>query len=237
MKYHALLTTDQGLNTPPTNPCNLLEFGFLKLAAGETYHGESGDREILAVLLGGKASFTVGTKQFEKVGGRPNVFNGKPHAVYIPAKSGFSIQAEEALEIALCYGWIDGQKQTHSTNFWLQKFTPRAAKSVWSQINREKALALIEAGKMKPTGLKEIESAKADGRWDAAYASASKATVPYELQAALDANPRAKAFFGTLNSRNRYGILYRVQAAKKAETRSQRIAQFVEMLERHETLY
>jgi 5-deoxy-glucuronate isomerase len=101
MKYHALLTANQGLNTPPTNPCSLLDFGFLKLGAGETYRGESGEREILAVILGGRASFSVGTKQFEKVGGRPNVFNGTPHAVYIPAKSSFSIQAESALEIAL----------------------------------------------------------------------------------------------------------------------------------------
>jgi uncharacterized protein YdeI (YjbR/CyaY-like superfamily) len=148
-----------------------------------------------------------------------------------------TVSYAEALETALCYGWIDGQKQTHSTEFWLQKFTPRSAKSVWSQINREKALALVEAGKMKPAGLKEIERAKGDGRWDAAYASASKVTVPEDFQAALDANARAKAFFGTLDSRNRYGILYRVQTAKKAETRSRRIAQFVQMLERHETLY
>jgi 5-deoxy-glucuronate isomerase len=101
MKYHALLTANNGLNTPPTNPCKLLEFGFLKLGAGETYSNESGDREVLAVLLGGKASFEVGEKRFEKVGGRPNVFSGKPHSIYIPAKCNFSIQGEGAAEIAL----------------------------------------------------------------------------------------------------------------------------------------
>lgn len=101
MKYHALLTADNGLNTPPTNPCNLLEFGFLKLGAGETYSNESGERETLAVLLGGRASFEVGEKRFEKVGGRPNVFSGKPYSVYIPAKSKFTITADSAVEVAL----------------------------------------------------------------------------------------------------------------------------------------
>lgn len=101
MKYHALLTADNGLNTPPNNPCKLLEFGFLKLGAGNTYHGESGDREMLAVLLGGRASIAAGKQRFEEVGGRPNVFNGKPHSVYIPAGTEFEIQAKTALEIAL----------------------------------------------------------------------------------------------------------------------------------------
>src|SRR5512138_2165821 len=101
MKYHALLTANNGLNKPPTNPCKLLDFGFLKLGAGETYGGASGDREMLAVLLGGRASFEVGKKRFENVGGRPNVFNGKPHSVYIPANSKFTIKAESATEIAL----------------------------------------------------------------------------------------------------------------------------------------
>ena len=101
MKYHSLLTTDNGLNTPSTNPCKLLGFGFLKLGAGETYSGESGDREMLAVLLGGRASFVVGKQSFEKVGARPNVFSGKPYSVYIPAKNKFDIQAEGAVEIAL----------------------------------------------------------------------------------------------------------------------------------------
>ena len=101
MKYHSLLTANNGLNTPSTNPCQLLEFAFLKLAAGETYSADSGDREVLAVLLGGKASFEIGGKRFEKIGGRPNVFNGKPHSVYIPAGSKFTIAAESAVEIGL----------------------------------------------------------------------------------------------------------------------------------------
>ncbi|MCL4368199.1 MAG: YdeI/OmpD-associated family protein [Actinobacteria bacterium] len=130
-----------------------------------------------------------------------------------------------------------GEKQAYGEQFWLQKFTPRSDKSVWSKINKEKALALIKAGKMQPAGLEQIERAKSDGRWDAAYDSASKATVPLDLQSALDGNTRAKAFFGTLDSRNRYAVLFRIQTAKKAETRAKRISQFVQMLERHEKIY
>ena len=148
-----------------------------------------------------------------------------------------SVSYDEAVEIALCFGWIDGQKQTHSDQFWLQKFTRRSDKSIWSKINRDKALALIEAKKMKPAGLKEIERAKLDGRWDAAYDSSSKATVPSDFQSALDGNAQAKAFFGTLDSRNRYAVLFRIQTAKKAETRARRISQFVLMLERHEKVH
>ena len=153
------------------------------------------------------------------------------------AKKGADIQSvsyDEAIEIALCFGWIDGQKQAHSEQFWLQKFTRRSDKSVWSKINKEKALALIKAGNMKPAGLEQIEFAKTDGRWDAAYDSASKATVPSDFQSALDANARATGFFEALDSRNRYAILFRIQTANKAETRARRIAQFVQMLERHE---
>jgi uncharacterized protein YdeI (YjbR/CyaY-like superfamily) len=156
------------------------------------------------------------------------------------AKKGANIQSvsyDEAVEIALCFGWIDGQKQAHSEQFWLQKFTRRSDKSIWSKINKEKALALIKAGTMKPAGLKEIERAKIDGRWDAAYDSASKATVPSDFQSALDSNARAKDFFGTLDSRNRYAVLFRIQTAKKAETRAKRISQFVQMLERHEKVH
>jgi len=148
-----------------------------------------------------------------------------------------SVSYEEAIEVALCFGWIDGQKQAHSDQFWLQKFTRRSDKSVWSKINRDKALALIEAKKMKSAGLKEIERAKLDGRWDAAYDSSSKATVPSDFQSALDGNVRAKAFFETLDSRNRYAVLFRIQTAKKAETRAKRISQFVLMLERHEKVH
>lgn len=148
-----------------------------------------------------------------------------------------SVSYDEAIEIALCFGWIDGQKQAHSEQFWLQKFTRRSAKSVWSKINKEKALTLIKAGNMKPAGLEQIECAKMDGRWDAAYDPASKATVPGDFQSALDGNTRARDFFETLDSRNRYAILFRIQTAKKAETRARRIAQFVQMLERHEKVY
>jgi uncharacterized protein YdeI (YjbR/CyaY-like superfamily) len=148
-----------------------------------------------------------------------------------------SVSYDEAIEISLCFGWIDGQKQAHSDQFWLQKFTRRSDKSVWSKINRDKALALIKAKKMKPAGLKEIERAKLDGRWDAAYDSSSKATVPSDFQSALDGNARAKAFFGTLDSRNRYAVLFRIQTAKKAETRAKRISKFVLMLERHEKVH
>ncbi|MDB5805712.1 MAG: bacteriocin-protection protein [Betaproteobacteria bacterium] len=148
-----------------------------------------------------------------------------------------SVSYDEAVEIALCCGWIDGQKQAHSEQFWLQKFTPRSNKSIWSKINRDKALALIKAGKMKAAGLHEVERAKSDGRWDAAYDAASKATIPGDFQSALDGNARAKAFFGTLESRNRYAILFRIQTAKKAETRARKIAQFIQMLERHEKVH
>ncbi|MBO1112279.1 YdeI/OmpD-associated family protein [Bordetella petrii] len=148
-----------------------------------------------------------------------------------------SVSYNEAVEIALCFGWIDGQKQAHSEQFWLQKFTRRSDKSIWSKINKEKALALVKAGAMKPAGLREIERAKADGRWDAAYDSASKATVPGDFQSALDGNARAKDFFGTLDGRNRYAVLFRIQTAKKAETRAKRISQFVQMLERHEKVH
>jgi uncharacterized protein YdeI (YjbR/CyaY-like superfamily) len=148
-----------------------------------------------------------------------------------------SVSYDEAIEIALCFGWIDGKKQAYNDQFWLQKFTRRSDKSVWSKINRDKALALIEAKKMKPAGLKEIERAKLDGRWDAAYDSSSKATVPSDFQSALDDNVRAKAFFKTLDSRNRYAVLFRIQTAKKADTRARRIKEFISMLEKKETLH
>ena len=148
-----------------------------------------------------------------------------------------SITYQEALEVALCYGWIDGQKKSYDESSWLQKFTPRGAKSIWSKINREKAERLIESGQMKPAGLKTVEAAKQDGRWEAAYDSFSSATVPDDFQAELDKNGEAKAFFETLNRQNRYAILFRIQTAKKAETRAKRIRQFIEMLEKKEKLY
>jgi uncharacterized protein YdeI (YjbR/CyaY-like superfamily) len=143
----------------------------------------------------------------------------------------------EALESALCHGWIDGQKKAESEHYWLQRFTPRTAKSIWSKINKAKAEALIVAGKMQPAGMREIERAKQDGRWDAAYSSASTSTVPADLQKALDSNKKAKEFFATLNSQNRYAILFRIQNVKKAETRARKIAQFVEMLAHGEKLH
>jgi uncharacterized protein YdeI (YjbR/CyaY-like superfamily) len=148
-----------------------------------------------------------------------------------------SITYAEALEVALAWGWIDGQKGKLDEAWWLQKFTPRSSRSMWSKINCEKATALIAAGKMMPSGLAEVERAKKDGRWDRAYDSPSRASVPEDLEKALAKNPRAKKFFATLDSRNRYAILFRVQHAKKAETRARRIAQFVEMLAKGEKLH
>lgn len=148
-----------------------------------------------------------------------------------------SITYADALETALCYGWIDGQKKSLDESFWLQKFTPRGKRSIWSKVNREKAEALIRSGQMKPAGLQQVDLAKQDGRWQAAYDSQSSAIVPDDLQAELDRNPQAKDFFLTLDSRNRYAILFRIQTAKKPETRRQRIEKFVKMLENHETLY
>lgn len=146
-----------------------------------------------------------------------------------------SITYAEAVDVALAWGWIDGQKQRADEASWLQKFTPRRAKSVWSKINREKVLSLIEAGAMRPAGLAEVERAKKDGRWDAAYDPPSRATVPEDLQAALAKNAKAAAFFLTLKASNRFAVLWRVQTAKKPETRQKRIAEFVAMLARGET--
>lgn len=144
---------------------------------------------------------------------------------------------EQALESALCHGWIDGQKQTESEEYWLQRFTRRSAKSIWSRLNTERAEALIAAGRMLPSGMLEIEKAKEDGRWEAAYTSPSNSVVPDDLQAALDANPKACAFFETLNGRNRYAILFRIQNAKKPATRVRKIEEFIGMLNRGETIH
>ncbi len=143
----------------------------------------------------------------------------------------------EAVEEALCYGWIDGQAAGHDETYYLQRFTPRRSRSKWSLINREKATRLIAEGRMKPAGHEQVEAAKADGRWDAAYPSPSAATVPDDLQQALDQNPQAKASFEQLTSQNRYAILYRVHDAKRPETRAKRIAEYVAMLAERRTLY
>ena len=148
-----------------------------------------------------------------------------------------SVTYAEALEIALCYGWIDGQKKPESATAWLQRFVPRTERSIWSRINREKAKALIEAGRMTPAGLAAIERAKANGRWETAYDSHRSATVPSDLQAELDRNPRAAEFFATLDSANRYAVLFRIQTARKPETRQRRIHQFVAMLARSQKLH
>jgi uncharacterized protein YdeI (YjbR/CyaY-like superfamily) len=143
----------------------------------------------------------------------------------------------EALEVALCFGWIDGQRNAESEHFYLQRWCPRSARSPWSQINRDKALGYIRSGHMQPAGLAEIERARADGRWDAAYAPASQAQVPPDLQAALDAHPGAAEFFATVSAQNRYAVLFRIQTAKKAGTRAQRIAAFAQMLALGKTVY
>jgi uncharacterized protein YdeI (YjbR/CyaY-like superfamily) len=148
-----------------------------------------------------------------------------------------SVTYEEALEVALCYGWIDGQKKGFDDKYWLQKFTPRGPKSIWSKINTEKAERLIASGEMKPAGLRVIAAARQDGRWEAAYASQKNSSVPEDFQAALDRNMKAKAFFSTLKSAERYSILFRIHNARKPETRARRIQQFVEMLERNEKVH
>jgi uncharacterized protein YdeI (YjbR/CyaY-like superfamily) len=148
-----------------------------------------------------------------------------------------SISYAEALEVALCYGWIDSQKAKFDAEHWLQRFTPRRPGSKWSKANRDKAEELIVRGLMKPAGLQEVERAKADGRWDAAYAGQRSMTVPDDLQLALEKNERAREFFFTLDSRNRYAILYRIQTVKKPERRAQRIEKFIAMLGEHEKIY
>ncbi len=148
-----------------------------------------------------------------------------------------SVTYAEAVEEALCFGWIDGQRDRFDEAAFLQKYTPRGAKSVWSKINREKVQALIDGGQMKPPGLAAVEKARADGRWEAAYDSSSTMAVPPDFQAALDKSKAAKAFFATLNAANRYAILWRIQTAKKAETRAKRITTFIEMLEKKEKLH
>jgi len=156
------------------------------------------------------------------------------------AKSGSgvaSVSKSEAIDAALCHGWIDGQLDKYDSSYWLVRFTPRTGRSKWSQVNRSRAAELIEAGRMRPAGLAQVEAAQADGRWEAAYAPASTAEVPADLQAALDLNPTAAAFFATLTGANRYAILYRIGSVKKAETRARKIAEFVAMLERHETVH
>lgn len=146
-----------------------------------------------------------------------------------------SIAKQEAIDVALCYGWIDGQLDKFDANYFLIRFTPRRSRSKWSNINCARALVLVGEGRMTDRGLAEIERAKADGRWDAAYDPQSKATVPDDLQEALDRHPKARDLFASLDSQNRYSILHRIHDAKKPETRAARIVKYVEMLVRGET--
>ena len=148
-----------------------------------------------------------------------------------------SVTYAEALESALCYGWIDGHKRPHSDQAWLQRFCPRSAKSIWSKINREKALKLIAAGRMTPVGLQAIDNAKSNGRWKSAYDSPSGAAVPDDFERALKASPKAMSFFQALDRANRYAILFRIQTGKKPETRARNIQKFIFMLERGEKIH
>ncbi len=148
-----------------------------------------------------------------------------------------SVTYKEVLPVALAYGWIDGQVKRIDDDWYRQRWTPRRARSVWSKINRAAAEAMIERGEMKPAGLREVERAKADGRWERAYDSPTTAFVPDDLRAALDAAPGAAEFFEGLDSNNRYAILHRIQGAKKPETRANRIAKFVEMCASGETVH
>ena len=148
-----------------------------------------------------------------------------------------SVNYAEAVEAALCHGWIDGQRLAHDARTFLQKFTPRRPRSIWSRINCEKVEALIAAGRMRHGGHAAVAAAKADGRWHAAYHPQRRARMPRELARALAARPKAKAFFATLSSQNRYAILFRITTAKKPETKTRRIVEFVAMLERGETLH
>jgi uncharacterized protein YdeI (YjbR/CyaY-like superfamily) len=147
-----------------------------------------------------------------------------------------TVNYAQALEVALCYGWIDGQVGRYNDRFYLQRFTPRTRRSKWSEINREKATALIAQGRMKPAGLAQVNAAREDGRWDDAYAPASRAAVPDDFQAALDAHPQAAAFFATLSGSARYAFLYRLHNVKRRESRERRIADYIELLNRGQTL-
>ena len=143
----------------------------------------------------------------------------------------------EALDVALCFGWIDAKRMSGNDEHFVQRFVPRTKRSIWSKINCGHVQRLLDSGEMHSAGLAEVERAKNDGRWDAAYEPASKATVPEDLQRALDKSGEAKAFFATLNGQNRYAILFRIQRVKQPETRSRKIAEFIAMLERKETIY
>ena len=148
-----------------------------------------------------------------------------------------TVDYAQALDVALCYGWIDGQKGAIDETYWRQRFTPRTSRSKWSKVNTGKVEELIAAGRMRPAGLREVERAKADGRWEAAYDGQRSAGVPEDLECALAENDAARAFWANLDATNRYAVLYRIQDAKRAETRARRIATFVAMLSEHKAPY
>jgi uncharacterized protein YdeI (YjbR/CyaY-like superfamily) len=156
------------------------------------------------------------------------------------AKKGSGLETvtyDQAVEIALCYGWIDGQVRSFDEDYYLQRFTPRRSRSKWSKVNRKKVTELMNRGEMKAAGLREVERAKADGRWDAAYDSPRTATVPEDLQRELEKNDAAREFFSELDGRNRYAILYQIQDAKRPETRARRIEKYMAMLAEQKKLY
>ena len=161
-------------------------------------------------------------------------YHAQSHGVWIKiakkASGIISVTHAEALDEALCFGWIDGQRNSHDGDYFLQKFTPRRPKSIWSKVNVEKIAALTAAGRMTPAGMAAVGAAKQDGRWARAYDSPRNITVPSDFQAALDHNPKAKAFYATLTKTNSYAILSSIQTAKRPETRQARIEKFVAML-------
>lgn len=179
----------------------------------------------------GALIFFEGPEQFDAWLHRNGATETELWIKYAKKGSGLkSLSYDEALDVALCHGWIDGLVRSVDDTYYSQRWTPRTKRSKWSKRNCSKVEELIAAGRMLPAGLAEIEKAKADGRWDAAYAGPATIEMPDDLRAALDANPEAAAFFKTLNSQNRYAVLLRVHDAKRPETRARRIAQFVEML-------
>jgi uncharacterized protein YdeI (YjbR/CyaY-like superfamily) len=150
---------------------------------------------------------------------------------------GTSVTYDQAIELALCFGWIDGKKASHDDQSWLQRFTPRSRRSRWSQVNRDKAERLLGEGRVRAAGIAEIERAKADGRWDSAYAGPRTATIPAELQRELDDDPAAAAAFAQLDARNRFSIIWRINDAKRAETRARRVAKYLDMIRRGERIH
>lgn len=156
----------------------------------------------------------------------------------LPKKSAApGLTKAEAIDAALCHGWIDGQLDRYDDKYWLVRFTPRRPRSKWSEVNKRRASELLAQGRMRKSGVAQIEAARADGRWTTAYASASSAKVPADLQEALSANPKAATFFATLKGASRYAILYRIGSVKRSETRARKIAEYVAMLERGETIH